>query len=554
MKNIPFMKSIKHIAFVSLFYLIIITTILISPLEVNVFDFIFEGLFTYFGIVCFILSWRLRNNVLSIGWIFLSISLFADTLDEFEVLKFYEWQDILFEKIFFGIGFILVIFGFHLILLSKKKILEKLEYAAHNDPLTNLPNKKLLTKQFQDIIDTALGSNKQIGVMFIDLDKFKLVNNTFGHTIGDELLKQVADRLKLNINNNNLIARLSGDEFIVVLSDILQLGELNDVVKEVQNIFANPFILNEKQIHISCSIGMTLFPDHGKDIETLFSNADMAVHKAKANGGNQCTFFNEEMHKQCQRKLLVKENLQQALKKKEFVLHYQPKVDILTGEVTGLEALVRWQRSNGKLSYPGEFIEIAEETGIIKEIDLNVLELACLQIKEWMDRGIQPLNIAVNFSAKLFNTLDFIEKIDSILKCTEIDPSYLSIEITETEGIEDVHYVCNIMKQLKMKKIKIALDDFGTGYSSLNYLKIFPIDSLKIDKIFIDGITKDERDKSLLNAAIMMTKVLEIRVVCEGVETSEQLNILKTIGCNEYQGYYYSKPLPIELIEEKLIV
>ncbi|WP_105615596.1 putative bifunctional diguanylate cyclase/phosphodiesterase [Vallitalea okinawensis] len=547
-------KSVRFIIFISFIYVLIVIALLLSSIEVNLLDFILEGLFTCLSIGCLIVSLELKNKPFSFGWLFLSISLLTDTLDEIDAWQPYEWLEFILEKLLFGVGFVLVIYGLYLSLTRRNVILNKLEYMINNDPLTGLPNKSLLVKRFEEMVQNDSKNNEQVGIMFIDLDKFKLVNNTFGHAVGDDLLKQVADRLRVIVGEKDSLARLSGDEFILILSNLQFRRAIKEIAKDVLNIFSEPFMLNGKYIHISCSIGVTLFPEHGMDMETLFSNADMAVHKAKVNGGNQYTIFNEEMHRQCQRKLLIKENLQQALKGREFILHYQPKVDILTGEITGLEALVRWQRPNGKLSYPNEFIQIAEETGIIKEIDFMVLELACMQIKKWMNQGIKPLNIAVNISAKLFSTLDFLEKVEDILETAAIDASYLSIEITETEGIEDIQYVRSILEALKKKNIKIALDDYGTGYSSLNYLKILPIDSLKIDRIFVDGITKDEKDKSLLNAAVMMTKILEIRVICEGVETSEQLNILKSIGCNEYQGYYYSKPVPIELIEENLIL
>ncbi|MCG8482921.1 MAG: EAL domain-containing protein, partial [Clostridia bacterium] len=425
-------------------------------------------------------------------------------------------------------------------------------HIALKDRLTNLPNRRFIKQQLTSDIKTASKNSNKVGILFIDLDKFKLVNDTLGHSIGDHLLKKAAIRLNSVVIKENAIGRLGGDEFIVVLNDVTALEEIETVAKRILDLFREPFILREKQIHNTCSIGISIFPENGQDVETLFKNADIAMNMSKEKGRNNYRFYTDEMNKKAEENLEIVENLREALKRKEFVIHYQPKINIKTGEITGLEALVRWDHPDLGLVYPEYFISIAEEAGLINKIDEFVFEVVCLQIRNWINNGFSPINIAVNISPTFFNNIEFITKLETILNHTGVDASYLSVEITETAAMKDTGYVHNILNRLREKKIEISLDDFGTGYSSLSYLKIFPIDTLKIDQLFVNGINKDKRDESLIEATITMAKALDIKVISEGVETKEQLNYLKEIGCEEFQGFLFSKPVPIQEIEDML--
>ncbi|MCY6483339.1 EAL domain-containing protein [Clostridium aestuarii] len=542
-------KSIKMFSML-LILLIVLTFILIKMnLDIEVNDFFLEGICTIFAIIAFDISLKLNIKYLSIGWALLTISFFSDTIDELKFIELGYLIENIFEEVFVVVGIIFIGYGFYKAIEEKEKLLQNFKDIAFKDALTNLPNRRIIKERVTLAIKEAKENDKKVGVIFIDLDKFKLINDTFGHSIGDYFLKKVSSRLKDVVRKGEIIARLGGDEFIIVLNDINGLKDVEDVAKKIIEIFKHPFILKEKQIHITCSMGISLFPENGEDAETLFKNADIAMYNVKEKGRNNYKFYNNAMDNSVMSSLEVAESLRTALKKREFIIHYQPKINIRTGQVTGLEALIRWQHPKLGLIYPNDFILIAEETGLIKEIDEHILELACLQIKKWISDGLKPINIAVNISAKMFNNSEFIDKLESILTSTGIDTSYISIEITETAAMEDIERAYDILAKLKKKKIQIALDDFGKGYSSLSYLKTFPIDVLKIDKLFVDGIAKDKRDESLIKAAITMAKALEIKVISEGVETNEQLRFLNEIECDEYQGYLFSKPVVVEEIE-----
>ncbi|MCY6371354.1 putative bifunctional diguanylate cyclase/phosphodiesterase [Clostridium ganghwense] len=523
-------------------------------LEIDTYDFIIEGAFFIFAVISLSVSLEFKIKYLNIGWALFCISLLTDTIDELSFVVFPEWVDNIFQKTFLGLGIIFIAHGFYRAIKEKKRILEELRYFAFNDPLTNLPNRRYIKEELMLSIEQASKNNTKIAVLFIDLDKFKLVNDTFGHSVGDELLIQAANRLRKAIRKEDMVARLGGDEFIIILHDTKQLVQIEGVARRIIDVFKETFVLKEKHIHVTCSIGIAIFPEDGFDGETLFKKADIAMYRSKEDGGNKYRIYVDSMNENTEKKLEIAESLREALKRREFILHYQPKVEIRTGKITGLEALLRWKDPEKGLIYPNEFISIAEETGLINEIDEHVIELACLQIKEWINKEVNPINIAVNISGQLFSKQDFVDKLEGILKNTGINPSFIGIEITETEAMQDIKNAYNSVTELKKKNIKISLDDFGTGYSSLSYLKTFPIDVLKIDKLFVDGITKDKRDESLIKAAITMAKALEIKVVSEGVETKEQLNFLSEIGCDEYQGYLFSKPVPVEEIEYMLTI
>lgn len=524
-----------------------------SNLRIDNPDFMIRGICTVLAMLCLVISLELKIKYLNIGWGLLTISLLTDTLDEIKVISFWRWVDYVFEDAFLGLGVLLIGYGFYKVAEKKEALKGKLRRMAFKEPLTDLPNRRIIKQHLLSAIREASKNNRKAGILLINLDKFTLVNDALGHNIGNSLLKKAANRLRSILRKEDKIAHLGGDEFIIILNDIEYLEEIEYIAQRSIALFKVPFMLIEKSIHSTCSIGVSVFPEGGEDAETLFKNAEIAMYMSKEKGPNSYQFYTEVMKEKAGERLEKVENIREALARGEFTLHYQPKVRVETGEITGVEALVRWNHPRLGLVYPNYFISIAEETGLIKEIDEYVLKLACLQIREWTNQGFEPINITVNISAALFNSSDFICNLDAILHSTGVDSSYLSIEVTETATMEDMEYAYDIFDKLKKKGIKISLDDFGTGYSSLSYLKTFPIDALKIDKAFIDGITKDKRDESLIKAAITMAKSLNIKVISEGVETIEQLEFLNNVGCDEYQGYLFSEPMPIEAIEDLLI-
>ncbi|WP_432662479.1 EAL domain-containing protein [Wukongibacter baidiensis] len=526
-----------------------------NNLDVDKSEFIIEGIVFVLAFNTFIISLDFRVKFISMGIGLMAFSLLNDVIDELN-LVIPDWlaylQNVIFEEIFQGIAIIMITYGFYKAIQEKESFVQEMKDLAFNDYLTSLPNRRSIKEKLSLCIEEASNSSGKLGILFVDLDEFKIINDTFGHNIGDDLLKKASIRLRNVIRNNDIVARLGGDEFVIVLHDVTEYDEVECIANRVIEKFKEAFILNGIHIHTSCSIGISVFPDNGEDLDTLFKNADIAMYKAKENGKNNFEIYDDSMNDLSVRKLQVAEGLRIALEKEEFYLTYQPKVDIPTGRITGLEALLRWNHPKFGLLYPSEFIKIAEETGIIKEIDLHVLGLVCEQIRNWGDNGLDPVNIAVNISAQLFNEKTFIERVESILKNNDIDTSFISMEITETTAMENKDYALRILNQLKKHNIQIHLDDFGTGYSSLCYLKTFPVDVLKIDKLFIDGIVKDKKDESIITSLINMAKSMGIKVVSEGVETTQQLKFLKENKCDEYQGFLFSKPVSIEEIEIRL--
>ncbi|WP_187296391.1 putative bifunctional diguanylate cyclase/phosphodiesterase [Tepidibacter mesophilus] len=543
---------IKIFVFLLSIFLLMTHLLIKHNFDINRIDFIIEGICFIVIVIGFVISLETKIKSLSIGCGIFAISIFNDSLDELNFISFPSWQHTIFEEFFFALGIIFIVYGFYKNIDEKNEILKELKHLAFSDSLTNLLNRRAIENKITESIEKALKNNTKLGILFIGLDKFKLINDSLGHSAGDYILKQVANRLKLIVTEEDAIARSSGDEFILILNDINQSNEVVHIVKNIINIFEKPFILKEKEFNITCSIGISKFPDNGNNVEILFKNADMAMYKAKENQGNSYEFHNYTMSEQMDKNLEIAQRFRIALQKKEFILHYQPKVDIKTNKITGLEALVRWKHPEKGLIYPNNFIPIAEETGLIKKLDEHILELSCLQIKEWLNKGLTPQNISVNISGKTFYENDFLDRLESTLINTGVISSYISIEITETAAMKDKKYAYNILEQIRKKEIKILLDDFGKGYSSLSYLKEFPIDVLKIDKSFVDKICSNNIDSSIIKAIIDMSKALKLKVLAEGVETEQQLSLLNNLNCEEYQGYLFSKPLPADEIEVML--
>ncbi|QZY54678.1 sensor domain-containing protein [Crassaminicella profunda] len=434
-----------------------------------------------------------------------------------------------------------------------KKNAEEIKYLAYHDMVTNLPNRRLGKDILQFAIRNALKKENMVGVMFVDLDRFKYINDSLGHGTGDTLLKYVGKRFKECVREDDSVVRLGGDEFMIILNNVNASNNVWKIADRMIKTFSKPFYLKEKEIHITCSIGIAMFPEHGKNVDNLLKNADMAMYQAKESGRNNFKFFDNILNNKVDEEIEIKEGIIKAIKKREFTLYYQPKIHINSSEIVGWEALVRWNHPTMGFISPAKFIPIAEQSGLIKNIDRLVLEMACKQIKELVDKGINPKSVAINISPNQFNDSTFIDTLDLIIDESGIDPTLLNLEITETAAMQDTYYAQMIFDQIKKRGISLSLDDFGTGYSSLNYLKSFPIDVLKIDKSFVDEICSDQVNKAIILATITMAKALNIIVVAEGVEIKEQLELLKRAGCKEYQGYLFSKPVPIEKMEKMLV-
>ncbi len=433
-----------------------------------------------------------------------------------------------------------------------KKIEEKIEFLAYHDSLTNLPNRILFKKQLSAALKKAKQKQKNTAVLFLDLDRFKFINDSLGHNIGDFLLKSAANRLVSCLRKDDVISRMGGDEFIVLLSEIDSEEDAVQISKKIITAMQKPFNINGLNLHVSTSIGIAIYPKDGRDEETLLKNADTAMYHAKEKGRNNYQLYNQSMYNQAIKLLKMENSLRKALELNEFTLHYQPKVNVNSKKVIGVEALIRWQHPKHGIISPAEFIPLAEEIGLIIPIGEWVLRTACNQNIAWQQSGLPPIRMAVNLSAKQFLQTDFKKIIADILQETGLEAQWLELEITENIAMHNIKLVSKILQELKSMGIHISLDDFGTGYSSLSFLKKMPIDMLKIDRSFITDITSDADNAAIVAAAIAMAHSLKLKVVAEGVETAEQLQFLKKLKCNEVQGFLFSEPVTQEKIAKML--
>jgi diguanylate cyclase (GGDEF)-like protein len=422
---------------------------------------------------------------------------------------------------------------------------ETLYRLAHHDVLTGLPNRLLFFDRLQQALSQAGRHDTLLGVMLLDLDRFKAINDSFGHTAGDALLQAVGRRIGECIRDGDTVARLGGDEFTILLQDIRQAQHAALVAQKIIEALQLPFLLNGYEVVVNTSIGIALYP-HCRDAETLLIHADTAMYKAKEEGGNGYRFYTDEMSSADMRRLSLETQLRKAIERNELVLHYQPQAEIASGRLLGAEALLRWQHPEHGLIPPDEFIPLAEETGLIVPIGEWVLHTACAQNRAWQDAGLAPLRVAVNVSGRQFRRLDMLETIFRTLEDTGLDSRYLEIELTEGVLMQDTVVVVQTLHALNAMGILISIDDFGTGYSSLSYLKRFPIDMLKIDRSFVQDIVTDPDDTAIVQAIIAMSHSLGIKAIAEGVETGEQLDFLRRHGCDAVQGYCLSRPLPAE--------
>jgi diguanylate cyclase (GGDEF)-like protein/PAS domain S-box-containing protein len=431
-----------------------------------------------------------------------------------------------------------------------KKSEERLEHLAHHDSLTDLPNRTLFSDRLNQAISYAKRNEKIMAVMLLDLDRFKEVNDTLGHRLGDQLLVNVSRRLKSRLRNTDTISRLGGDEFAVILPDISSIEKAAHVAQQLMNALSEPFALEGHEVYITTSIGITIYPADSDDRDELLINADAAMYHAKSKGKNNFQFFTPAMNTKIIEKLFIESKLRHALDNNEFMLCFQPQIETGTESIVGMEALLRWTNPElGEVSAE-KFIPIAEDTGLIIPIGEWVIREACREVKTWQDEGLPVMNLSVNLSARQFHRQTIIGTISRILDETGFDPQRLELEITESVIMQDVEENIQTLRGLKDLGIRLSIDDFGTGYSSLNYLKRFPIDVLKIDRSFVMDIVSDPDDSSVVSAIIALAHSLGLKVIAEGVETAEQLAFLKERGCNEVQGYYFSRPVPGHTVKE----
>src|ERR1700733_1414779 len=443
------------------------------------------------------------------------------------------------------------IFVFNDISAARAKSLE-LSHLAQHDFLTDLPNRVLLNDRITQAISFAARYSKQLAVMFLDLDRFKSINDSLGHTIGDKLLQLVAGRLVACVRRSDTVSRLGGDEFVVLLYQVEHAEDAAFISKKILSSLAEPFSIEHKHLDISASIGVSTYPGDAQDAETLLHKADTAMYAAKKLGRNNCQFFKAEMQARFLERQRLEGSLRHALSRNEFTLRYQPKIDLKTGEITGVEALLRWQHPTRGMIQPLQFVPIAEETGLIVPIGHWVLLQACRQARAWIDAGLSPVRVAVNVSAAEFMAKDFLSGVRAALISTGVDPHNLELELTETVLMRDAESAVRILHALKAIGVQLAVDDFGIGYSSFSYLRQFPLDALKMDRTFINEISAAGEGATILSAMIDIGLSLKHRVIAEGVETREQLHFLQKKGCTEGQGYFFCHPVIAEKFAEFL--
>ncbi len=434
-----------------------------------------------------------------------------------------------------------------------KRYEAELEFQTNQDTLTGLANRNLLRDRLSQEIAYADRYGHPVWVVFVDLDHFKFINDTLGHKAGDSLLKTVAERLQSAVRETDTVARLGGDEFVLVLPERTDENMAMRVIQRIKDTVVMPFTIEDYEFFITCSIGMAVYPTDGEDPETLMKNADIAMYRAKEIGRNNSQFYTPTMNERALERLHMEGDLRAALEQDQFELHYQPQVDLRTGKIIGVEALIRWNHPEYGMIAPSRFIALAEETGLIVPIGAWVIRTACAQNKAWQRAGHDSLKIAVNLSALQFTQHDLVELIALALAETKLDPQYLEIELTESMVMADVDRAIEILRKLNELGVQISIDDFGTGYSSLSYLKRFPIDVLKVDQSFVRDITVDPDDAAIVASIISLAHSLRLQVIAEGVETAEQLDYLQGNDCDVMQGYHFSRPLPAEQLAQMLV-
>jgi diguanylate cyclase (GGDEF)-like protein len=437
--------------------------------------------------------------------------------------------------------------------ITNRKVAEaRVKFLAYYDALTGLPNRGLLQDRLSKALASARRRKDKVAILFLDVDRFKVINDSIGHSGGDLVLQEVAERLKRWAREQDTVARLGGDEFLIVLTAIKDFPDAAVAAERLMDAMTAEFVIQGHSFSMNCSLGISIFPEHGTDGETLIKNADAAMYSAKDYGRNNFRFFTEDMNAQVVERLTLENSLRLALEKREFFLVYQPQMDIVTGKITGLEALLRWQHPELGLVPPDKFIRIAENCGLIVPIGEWVLRTACSQARKWHNEGIPAVPVAVNVSAVQFRQEGFCDLVRRVLRETGLAPKYLELEITESLLLSNADVMFSVFRELKAMGLRLAIDDFGTGYSSLSYLKQFPVSKLKIDRSFVQDVAVDPDDAAITTAIIGMAKSLNLRVIAEGVENEAQMSFLRAHHCDEIQGYYFSRPLSADAVADKM--
>jgi len=436
---------------------------------------------------------------------------------------------------------------------ERKLAEERIHYLAYHDTLTGLPNRVSFEDRLTEAVVQAERSGSPLAVMFLALDRFKKFNDTLGHIIGDQLLRSVADRLSTFVGKGDLIACFASDEFAFLLTSVQNADDSAEVARSLQSVLEPAFEIEEQELYVTASIGIGLYPHDGADAQSLLKNSGAALYRAKQQGGNNYQFYTADMNERALKRLALENQLRWALERKEFRVYYQPQVRIDTGQIVGMEALVRWQHPEMGLVSPAEFIPLAEDTGLIAPIGEWVLRTACAQTKAWHECGFTSLHVSVNLSPRQFQQSDLLSMIERQLSETGLDPAFLELEVTESSVMKNAEAAISTLRELKAMGIKISIDDFGSGYSSLSYLKHLPIDVLKIDQSFVRDMTSDPKDAAIVMAIIQLAHSLRLKVNAEGVETEEQLRFLHLLRCDEMQGFLFCRPLPVDAFEQLLI-
>jgi diguanylate cyclase (GGDEF)-like protein/PAS domain S-box-containing protein len=436
--------------------------------------------------------------------------------------------------------------GFSVVLhdITERKVTEEtIRYHAFHDALTGLPNRNSMEESFVIASESARRQGRKMALMFLDLDRFKTINDTLGHPIGDAILKEVAARLKRAMRGEDMVSRWGGDEFVILAGDISSETALTTIVPKLQSTIKEPIHVEHHAFHISTSVGIAMFPDDGKDINALLKNADVALYRAKEEGRDRYRMYDPDMNARFHEKLQMENHLRQAQRRGELILFYQPIIS-RDGSIAGVESLIRWEHPELGFLGPDQFIPLAEESGLIVPIGEWIMGEALLQYAKWQSEGIAPPNISVNVSSRQFSDQMFIGQVRAALNKSGLDPKHLELEITETIAMEDTPREQGKLRELHELGISLSIDDFGMGYSSLDYLKRYPVTRIKIDKSFVDNALSNNADSAIVNAVIAIAHGLGMKVIAEGVETKEQLMFLCALDCDSFQGYYFSKPLP----------
>ena len=435
---------------------------------------------------------------------------------------------------------------------GRKQAEEKIQFLAYYDALTGLPNRTLLQDRLGKALASARRRLEKVALLFLDLDRFKIINDSLGHSFGDLLLQEVAERLKRCARDQDTVARIGGDEFVILMTGVRDVPDIAVAAERIMDAICSEFVIQERTFNISCSVGISIFPEHGADSETLIKNADTAMYCAKESGRNSVRFFTDIMNAQVVERLDIERNLRLALDKDEFFLVYQSQVDLVSGELVGMEVLLRWKHPKMGLVAPDRFIRVAENSGLILSIGEWVLRTACGKLRQWQLEGLKVVPVAVNVSAVQFRQDDFCQIVSDVLEETGLSPQYLELELTESLLLANADMTSPMLQRLRGMGVQLAIDDFGTGYSSLSYLRHFPVHKLKIDRSFIKSVAQNADDAAITAAIISMGKSLNLKVIAEGVENEEQITFLRRHQCDQAQGYYYSKPLSADEAGEML--